>query len=215
MQAKAKRRFVNTYLTEVGDLRRSINRSQLYKILIASGKDVLLSDLGSTGRLFNEFEKSRTKLINIVRQQYMQSQAAMAKLEARDSVDYISNRNKIQFDLNTTTSFSSQISRRAFCVVNNNDDRNLHYYFIVNHSQTVCIVCELLMSNDQPPERSYKNDIYVTLYNNIEEQIITITLKAVGDEFSFFARSVPFNANETEHTASAVYKFMYKEYTDV
>lgn len=52
MQSNAKRRFVDAYLNEVGDMRSTINRLQLYEIIIAAGKDVLLSDLRDAGNLF-------------------------------------------------------------------------------------------------------------------------------------------------------------------
>ncbi|EJW88474.1 hypothetical protein WUBG_00614 [Wuchereria bancrofti] len=48
MQSSAKRRFVDTYLNEVGDMRNTVNRLQLYEIAIAAGKDLLISDLGAT-----------------------------------------------------------------------------------------------------------------------------------------------------------------------
>lgn len=52
MQSNAKRRFVNAYLNEVEDLRNAVNRLQLYEIIIATGKDLLISDLGPTGNFF-------------------------------------------------------------------------------------------------------------------------------------------------------------------
>ncbi|VBB25463.1 unnamed protein product [Acanthocheilonema viteae] len=48
MQSNAKRRFVDAYLNEVGDMRNKVNRLQLYEIIISAGKDLLMSDLGDT-----------------------------------------------------------------------------------------------------------------------------------------------------------------------
>ncbi|EFO23444.2 hypothetical protein LOAG_05044 [Loa loa] len=91
-------------------------------------------------------------------------------------------RMKLQQLNSSTPMFTSQITRRAFRVMNN-DDRILNYHFILNQSQAVCIMCELLTSNDQPTDRNYKNDIYVVLYDTVEEQVITVTMKIVEDKY--------------------------------
>ncbi|MCP9261851.1 hypothetical protein DINM_005168 [Dirofilaria immitis] len=217
-RSNAKRQFVNAYLNEVGDMRNMVNRLQLYKILIAAGKDLLISDLETadcyqfnkaygifeqlpvidfseimeqyhncmdktnqndhfialkelaeslkkdeevnaneikaivdflesfttSGRidcrkLFDEFEKSRNKLLDIVAQEFISKQTTIQK--------------SLQ-DLRTHNSNYLKISRRAFRIMNN-DDRVLNYHFILNQSQIVCVMCELYTSNNNSTVSDY------------------------------------------------------------
>uniref|UniRef100_A0A0R3RFM2 Cullin domain-containing protein n=1 Tax=Elaeophora elaphi TaxID=1147741 RepID=A0A0R3RFM2_9BILA len=74
MQSNVKRRFVDAYLNEVGDMRIKVNRLQLYEIIISAGKDLLISDLGDTeyysfDRAFEVFEQlSATNVSEIIEQ---------------------------------------------------------------------------------------------------------------------------------------------------
>lgn len=44
-----------------------------------------------------------------------------------------------------------------------------------------------LISDDQLPDQSYKNDLFIVLYDVVEEQVVTVTVKVVGDvSFVFF-----------------------------
>ncbi|KAM3719237.1 EF-hand calcium-binding domain-containing protein [Dirofilaria immitis] len=269
-RSNAKRQFVNAYLNEVGDMRNMVNRLQLYKILIAAGKDLLISDLETadcyqfnkaygifeqlpvidfseimeqyhncmdktnqndhfialkelaeslkkdeevnaneikaivdflesfttSGRidcrkLFDEFEKSRNKLLDIVAQEFISKQTTIQKKPtgSENAQLKLLERKKLQYLNETTTTFTSQISRRAFRIMNN-DDRVLNYHFILNQSQIVCVMCELYTSNqqsksndDQPIDRNYKNDIYIVLYDVIEEQVVTVTMKILKDKY--------------------------------
>ncbi|VDO20947.1 unnamed protein product [Brugia timori] len=265
MQSNAKRRFVDAYLNEVGDMRNAVSRLQLYEIAIAAGKDLLISDLGPTDcyqfdkayevfeqlpatnfleimkqssncideiewnqqfielkelanslnevgelnvdeinvvlhflesfanygkidckevKLFGEFEKTRNRLLDVVAQEFISKQVAIPKkftglkeLQCRlpESV-------KLQQLNGLTPMFSSQVTRRAFRVMND-DDRILNYHLILNQSQIVFIMCELMTSNDQPVDRNYKNDIYVILYDTVEERVITLTTKILENKY--------------------------------
>ncbi|CAG9537658.1 unnamed protein product [Cercopithifilaria johnstoni] len=265
MQSNAKRRFVDAYLNEVGDMRNTVNRLQLYEIIISAGKDLLMSDLGDTDcyqfdkayevfeqlpvtnflelvkqnssrinetdqneqfvelkeffeslnedeelnvneikaaldflkssarygkidckMLFNEFEKSRSKLLDVIAQEFTNKQIAISKnfigSENLQRKLPERTRNSFQYLNGSIPMFTSQVTRRAFRVMNN-DDRILNYHFILNHSQIICIMCELLTSNDQPTDQNYKNDIYVILYDTIEEQVITVTMNIMEDKY--------------------------------
>ncbi|VDO37166.1 unnamed protein product [Onchocerca flexuosa] len=135
-------------------------------------------------KLFVEFEKSRSQLLDVTEQKFINKQMMIPNKHRRsENVQLkLPQEMKLQQLNDSTPKFTSQVSRRAFRVVNN-DDRILNYHFILNQSQTVCIMCELLTNNDQPADRNYKNDIYVVLYDTIEEQVITVTMKALEDKY--------------------------------
>lgn len=42
--------------------------------------------------------------------------------------------------------------------------------------------------DDQPTDRNYKNDIYIVLYDTIEEQVITVTMKILQDVIFFISK---------------------------
>ncbi|VDK71437.1 unnamed protein product [Litomosoides sigmodontis] len=142
--------------------------------------------------LFDEFERSRSRLLDVIAQELTNKQDG--RLAASESLQRKLSE-KMKFDnLNSAISmFNSQVTRRAFHVMNN-DDRILNYYFILNQPQIVCIMCELFTSsklhrvleqvpNDQPADRNYKNYIYIVLYNTIEERVITVTTKVLEDKY--------------------------------
>uniref|UniRef100_A0A915AC87 EF-hand domain-containing protein n=1 Tax=Parascaris univalens TaxID=6257 RepID=A0A915AC87_PARUN len=79
--------------------------------------------------------------------------------------------------------FNFQVRRRAFLLMANDEKRTLEYRFTLVKAEKVVIELELLISNDQPGERTYINDVFVVLSDINNEQVIAVTKKVTNKKY--------------------------------
>uniref|UniRef100_A0A915PU25 EF-hand domain-containing protein n=1 Tax=Setaria digitata TaxID=48799 RepID=A0A915PU25_9BILA len=208
MQSNSKRRFVDAYLNEVGDLRNTVNRSQLYEIAIAAGKDLLISDLGSAGdcqfdKAYEIFEQLPvTNFLEIMElynncldevepyQQFILVEELAEVLNEDEELDTDEIRPVLEF-LESFASHGRIDCRKLFDEFEKSRGRLLDAVAqkVTDKQATISRLTRFgysqykLSENDQPSDRSYKNTVYLILYNTVEKEVVTVTMHVVQNKY--------------------------------